>query len=338
MDDANPPLRFKLRLLTQNLWHGLDHTRPYTMWPTENLMKRWLRNQSHTLGLKALREPPAQEGAVKEDVLEVFCLQEVNPVRRKTEELKRALGMEGYGAGVNVGIRAGDISYPVFLQEGLAILWQGAFTKIETDHRILSGHAPEMRAPLLDIPITLQLAERRGAVLVSGEWAGKRFTFVTLHLHNGPPNNKEHSARRAREIDLLMEWIDPWLQSSDAVFVLGDFNAERGDAELASLVSAGFQEVLTPLGDPIVTWDPTLNPIARASLARTQDPQEKEWDSRQHQIDHIFYRVKGKSWGKREDSRPPWTFRIERIFDQPQGPIWPSDHFGLLTEISWTLR
>lgn len=331
--ESSLPSRYRLRILTQNLWHGLDHTNPYVMWPAENFAVGWHRTQAQKTGLRALLETDANP----EQVLQVFCLQEINPLNRKLKNLKKDLSMEGVGVPINVGIRAGEISYPLFLQDGVGILWKGGLKNPQSESRILSGSASEWKTPApLSIPVTLQLAERRGAILVSGEWAGKTFTFANLHLHNGSPAKKECSTRRSREVDTLMEWMDPWIQKSDATFISGDFNCEHGHAELSPLISAGFEEVLTALGEPIATWDPKINPIAGASLSKS-DAQDREWDSKAHQIDHIFYKAKGKSWGKREDSRPPWTFRVERVFDKPILGAWASDHFGLMAEISWTV-
>lgn len=329
-----PPSRMRLRLLTQNLWHGLDHTKPLLMPPKEGFLKHWVRLQAQAIALrKLLEEAPTSEGP--EEVLEVFCLQEVNPINRRMKQLRRELGMRGTTSlAVNVGLRAGEISYPFFLQEGLGILWRGALEKAHDAGCILSGHASEIRGPF-GIPFTLQLAERRGAQLVAGEWHGKKLCFVNLHLHNGAPARPEPAARRAREIDRLVEWIDPWVQNCDAVFVLGDFNCEQGDAGLSTLRAAGFEEILPPLDEPVVTWDPEQNPFAKASLATLTIPEELEWDSRRHQIDHVFFKARGKAWTGRENSRPPWTFKMQRVFDAPLLGTYLSDHFGLLVDISW---
>lgn len=332
---AGQPARYRLRILSQNLWHGLDHTQPYVMFPLENPLAGWLRTQAQKAALRALVEEPTPDS--NEEILQVFCFQELNPVSKRLKDFKNVLGMEGHAVPINVGVRAGRLSYPFFLQEGLGIFWRGALEGVEPGTRILSGHATEFNAPLINVPIAFQFAERRGAILVSGTWHGKRFTFANLHLHHGAPN-QESTERRSREIDSLMEWLDPWIQQSDAVFVAGDFNCEHGAAELSSLTASGFEEILSARGEPVVTWDPVANPIARENSRKLDDPIYKEWDERRHQIDHIFYRVKGLSWANRADARPPWTFRIQRVLDAPTLGAWPSDHFGLLVDVSWAAR
>jgi endonuclease/exonuclease/phosphatase family metal-dependent hydrolase len=260
------------------------------------------------------------------NVLQVVQIQELNPLDRRLEDLKNFLGAEGAGFAINVGLRAGSLSYPFLLQEGLATLWRGSLKNIQTQSQTLSGKAVEFRGPF-GIAFALQLAERRGALAVTGEWQGKRWTFVNLHLHAGNPNSI-HSERRTQEMKALMDWLKPHLDTSDVVIIAGDFNCEVQHSELDGLKEAGFEPILDASGKPIPTWDGSVNEIARNSVLTQKDPAMQEWDKVSHQIDHVFFRVKGP--------KPAWTFKTERIFDKPLLGLWPSDHYGILVDISWT--
>lgn len=297
------------------------------MFPTEGVMPRYLRTRSH---LRLLEDFFKEEPT--DTTLDVMCLQEVNPLHRRLAAFRQVTHAYGYGFEVNVGVRLGDISYPLFLQDGLGILWRGNLQNVRHEGKILSGTATEARVPVLKTPVTLQLAERRGAQMIEGTWAGKRFVFANLHLHNGPSTRLKVTERRTRETEALMHWLEPRLAQADVAFIAGDFNCEKGAPELVPLVKAGFDEILSPSGAPLMTWDPQKNPHAQSSVAKARDEEERAWDSRLHQIDHIFYRARPEPSG----TKPSWTFRIQTIAQEPNAlGIWPSDHYGLLAEIQW---
>lgn len=330
----NPDVRrFRLRLLSQNLWHGLDHTKPFVMWPKEGPVQRFLRTQMQRAGLEELLATRGTDAT--EELLEVFCLQEVNPLARRMKTFRKDLGMEGVGAPVNVGIKAGPVSYPLFLEDGVGTLWRGPLNDVTSERLILSGAAAELNAPG-GLSFVLQLAERRGAVVVRGRWNDKTFVFANLHLHNGPPARPAVARRRTLELESLVAGLDVWAKDADAVFIAGDFNCERTDADLEPIRKAGFNDIVSARGEPVLTWDPVQNPIAKASVEAATDPTEIEWDSRRHQIDHVFYRIKPDSWGVPPGAPPPWTFKVSRALDTPRLGTWISDHFGLLIDIMWT--
>lgn len=301
--------------------------------PAEMPWAAWARKRALRRGLKSLRYPKSFIESYGEQTLEVFCLQEVNPVEQITKRLKEELGFEAFSLPVQVGIKAGHIGWPPLLNEGLALFWRGPLKDSRTESIYLSGQAQEISAPG-GIPVTVQLEERRGAQLLTGVWKKRRFTFVNVHLHHGPAATG-NAQRRAEEVDRLMNFIEPFVAESDASFVCGDFNCEHGDSELAPLRAAGFEEILGGTGEPLYTWDPGINPRCRKNADLNDEPENMKWDKARHQFDHIFFKARGKSWGKRPDSRAPFVSRIERIFDTDAYGAWVSDHFGLLVDVSW---
>lgn len=318
--------QYRLRLLTQNLWHGLDHTKPLLMLPAENPVKSWLRRKAMMRGLSRLRASENPLMGTEWDTLEVFCLQELNPLRRQLASFREGLGMDGAGVAVNTGIRVGDVSYPPFLQEGLGTLWHGHLENPQSDHHFLSGGGVDFTAPF-GIPVSAHLGERRAALSVSGRWAGRRWLFVNLHLHSGAAN-LGHNLRRREEVESLLKWIEPKRTEADVVVLCGDFNADSDHPEMKLLIQQGFRELLPALGENLLTWQPAKNPTCAASVALNTDPNMLAWDEVAHQFDHILV------WTK--DDKAPWTTRLQLTFDAPIGLSWVSDHFGLAADLIWT--
>jgi endonuclease/exonuclease/phosphatase family metal-dependent hydrolase len=238
--------------------------------------------------------------------------------------------MNGAGFEVNVGVRAGFFSYPFFLPEGLATLWRGSFEGLTVSRNFLTGTANEIQAPLLKVPLTLQLGERRGALIVAGTWESYRLCFVNLHIHHGPPDaegSNRRPNRRSEELKKALEVIQRDFADSDAVFMLGDFNSERVHSEIQMLLNAGFEELSLENGQPVPTWDPISNPLCRQNARITHGP-AKAWDSERHQFDHIFVRA-------RPGAFPTWRVRFQRVFDNDNFGMFISDHYGLLVDLVW---
>lgn len=322
---AAPPRRRRLRLLTSNLWIGLDHTRPLLVPPIETPWAREARMRAIERGLCSVRLEPAPSV----EQLTVFALQELNPVRRLSKRLARAVGADGVERiEVNTGVRIGDLSWPPFLQEGLALLWRGAFRAGAVSRHRLSGDGWEGRVPGLDLPIGFHLATRRGALVVSGEWMGTRLCFVDLHIHHTPHVEGQRSRRRD-ELEKLLVLIEPEIAAADATFLLGDFNCTRLHPELQWLARQGFEELsLDRDGAPMATWDPFLNPLCRKNTDANPDPDGLAWDSVARQLDHVLC--------KRSPSfQPSWRASARRVFDSDAFGAWMSDHLGLVVDLEW---
>jgi endonuclease/exonuclease/phosphatase family metal-dependent hydrolase len=174
--------------------------------------------------------------------------------------------------------------------------------------------------------VSAHLGERRAALAVEGTWAGRRWLFANTHLHSGAAK-LGHDLRRKQEVAKLLEWLAPKLEKVDAAVLCGDFNADGGHAEIQALVDEGFRDIEPPLGGPLLTWQPKKNAVCAESVALNRDPNALAWDEVDHQFDHVFV------WSKKPAS---WTSRIQLALDAPVGPVWLSDHFGLVADLLWT--
>mgnify|MGYP006287253203 CR=1 FL=1 len=319
-----------LRLITQNLWHGLDHTRPKVMFPIETREQNAQRTQALIDGLAEQMEPlkdPAK--------LCLVALQEVNPVGKLTRYLAKKLRCKKYRAEANVGLRIGNLSYPFYLQEGLAFLWSAqSLRKFEGERITLSDPIPEFRLVLgkWKLPISLQLAERRVALLIKGIFDGLKIGFVNLHLHHGAPVPGGHP-RRLKELHTLFSNIETEFQSYDYFFLMGDFNFESSHDEVSLLKSKGFTEISLGEKDaPLITWDSGINPICH--LTSSQDKHTdaaNKWGDYPRQLDHIFMFDK-RNPGKISENV---TVSAYRLFDKARNGVFVSDHFGIGVDLIW---
>ena len=317
-------IEFHFRILTQNLWHGLDHTNMNVMWPTESPSARKRRNASLVEGLKSLL--PASPNA-----LSFFCLQEVNPVLRLGRNLGQELGMEVASSDINVGVRVGPFSYPFYLQEGLANLWKGPLEQKRSRRLVLSGNCADFLLPKLKIPVTLQFGERRGALITTGIWQGLKICVLNTHLHHGPPAEGA-SERRLRELETALRESKRERDNSDLVFLAGDFNCEPIHSEFQYILQQGFAEISVPRRgaspSSMLTWDPRNNPICKKTSSLSSSDAATEWDACEHQFDHIFFKSQKPLQNLRVDAR--------RVLDTDAFGSWISDHYGLCVDLSWT--
>jgi len=303
------------------------------MFPVETWDQKKEREDIFLAGAREFLSDKADGPKTKE--ISFVCLQEVNPARRKTRFLKKALNLEGESAEANVGMRVGSLSYPFLLEEGLAILWEPAFTPMgdsPTQRLVLSGNFAEFKAPFFDIPISLQLSERRVALLATGMWEGYKIAMVNLHLHHGNPKWKMSGDRRLAELKSLVKQTESIFKKQDFVILTGDFNCYSGLPEFQFVMDQGFEEVsLDAKKKPIVTWDPFVNQLCKNSVQLTKDPVMREWDEHRNPFDHVFVKRVSK---KAQDIQ--FKTKSERVFDKPsKDGTWASDHYGIISTLSW---
>lgn len=328
-----------VRLLNFNLWHGLDHTKPLLMPPLEDTQTRDNRFLDTLDGLQeVLGSRDNLPSDRKKNHLDFLCLQELNPIHQKALKIHSHLQTDGYRvAEGNVGMRVGDFSFPPFLQEGLGMFWKGRFEKICHYRWVLSGPFFETQLPVLGIPISTQLKERRVALCVCGQWQNLNIAVVTTHLHHGNPEVKSAGLRREQEIKNIFLGIGSINPKPDLIFLAGDFNCFLGISEFDLFKKNGFEELsLSENGNSLATWDPNQNPLSAQSRDLSAAPLARAWDNKQNAFDHIFWRPSPQM--KKEFSDLP-QIKSEITLNRP-GPRghWPSDHFGILTQITFRFK
>ena len=146
----------------------------------------------------------------------------------------------------------------------------------------------------------------RVVVRLSG---GSSLTFAVTHLHHPPAA----AAERARQVGTLLEWVLAG-RSTDALVVVGDFNASPAEPAYVRMANAAFASAsLAANGvEPEVTWPSGL------------DAPAKDTDGDPSCLDYIWVRGSARVL----DCRLAW--------DRPavgDPTLYPSDHLGLLATI-----
>jgi endonuclease/exonuclease/phosphatase family metal-dependent hydrolase len=167
---------------------------------------------------------------------------------------------------------------------------------VETRVEALPGHADEARSYVYGLCDTPH-----------GEWP----VFVT-HLAWRP----EDFATRIEQVRFLTRRIDelcPVAHDSLPPVLMGDLNAEPHSEEI-QMLTRRYADAWAVAGDGSAghTWD-RINPYTH------------EHDVHSQRIDYVLLRA------------PLGRVRIERArltFDVPHGSVWPSDHFGLVADVS----
>lgn len=313
----------RIKLLTQNTWHGLDYSKHFLMLPAESSKQRANRFQSL---LKLLDDNFISTPASSENSLDVIFLQEVNPCKSKLNIIKQHLKMNGFNLPVNVGFKVGEVGYPFQLNEGLVTIWNNQLSQTVNSHTFLSGFFKDFKIPFSNITGTFQFNERRAATAVVGSYSGKKFAFINVHLHHGTASVEANLKRRIKEIDNLCKWLLTIEKNVDLVFVGGDFNCEQQDSEMAKFLKQGYVNLSTNKGKRLVTWDPSINPLGKIAPSRGSSSSESAYNNCQHQLDNIYCKATG------EQILPSWDVSAKVVYDEN---TWISDHFGILVDIQW---
>jgi endonuclease/exonuclease/phosphatase family metal-dependent hydrolase len=307
-------MRHRIRIVTFNTWHGLDYRNPYLMLPIQSplaMLRRFRRQRDALLALFGSHAEP--------QTLDIFSLQELNPLERRLRALKTALHARGRGKIANAGIRAGLIGLPLLLNEGIATLFRGSLKKPRWSSRALSGSAHELTGPF-GIPLFFQLNERRVALKLRGTFGGLRIAVFQAHLHAGPGDGPS-SERRAAELEHLAHWVKSELKRSDLVLVAGDFNNDPDSPELAPLKALGLVA-----DSREVTWNPDENPLCHLPVGGTRGAQDVNWDDQHHHFDRVYFWL--RPGAVREGS---WKMHVRRVMDAED----LSDHYGIAAEITF---
>lgn len=338
-----------LRVLTINVWSGLDYEGILRMGEYESKERREKRFQLLVKEIKAV-EP------------DVIFLQEANPVGRYSSRLARALKFDSIYQVALGGIKIGPLGIPVNLKEGNAILarpelrlklqdvWKlsgsfGLFGGIFTCHfdeavfalagRILVDSTPVFVVNthlVASPPPEADAADKLKKMTQSGEVTEKEYQRALKR-------SKEVHDRRKKEVRTLLRKMNQ-LPKGSPVILGGDFNARVQSQEIGWLLKEkpeGLHFIDTgnrPEDDSVYTWDPVANKNIHLSrqAGREKDEKSKGYDvlSRLHEripkrIDYIFL----SSHFAPEDVD---DYRI--VFTSAESGVHVSDHYGVLSEVS----
>ena len=299
-----------LRLLTWNLWHGLNPYQRVFMRAIQGPDAEKRRREGQ---VRFLREWARSPG-------DILCLQEVNPAHARSRELARALGFSGQASVANTGLKLGTLGLPPGLQEGPAVLHGSAFTDVSFEELTLSGDCLELHGPL-GWNLYLQTRERRKALLMRAKFQEKQIAVVSLHLHHASDKDPKNHDRRSAEIVRLVDWLRVRAQDCNLLIVGGDFNNDPESDSMIPFKEFGLVNA-TDLADCKLepSWDPKRNRFAAISPDLASTPMERAWDNSSHFFDRVYLKADfSHSSVKMEEHRS------EEL----------SDHYSVSVELTW---
>jgi len=330
-----------LRILTLNVWSGLDYIGTLSAGDYEPPGRRAAR----------FAELVRQTREFDPDVI---LLQEVNPAGRFARRLASALGFDFVRDVYLSGIKIGPLGIPTNLREGNATLARpGLGLKKAASWRHSGGFG------FAGSFLSFHFDEIVGSLVARITVQGLPLYLVNVHLHASPSPDAGLETRfrglladGTQTEESFREGMDAWksgierraAESRDLlarirklgpgipVIVAGDFNAPPEAAEIASFRDGGPFLDAGPAG-AFITWDPARNPNIAFSTA-LRDARGKSRSGADllgaldsaitRRLDYVFL---GPPFG-REDIL---SSRI--VLDTGPGGVPPSDHFGVLAEI-----
>jgi len=316
-----------LRVVTINVWAGLDYKGSLKMGEYQDEDTRALRTRNLVEQLKEL-DP------------EIIVVNEANKLPRYARSLSRELGYDRiYHVGLG-GLRIGPIGLPVNLREGDVILAKKSLQLRRSGRKQLSG------GPVGNF-FTFHFADATqivgGRILV----AGREVYVFNTHWHASPFPTEDYFRQLAERRDsgridgqryeeLVKESVEgqKWrlgearktvafidkVAAKHPVILMGDFNAVVGSEEIGVLKASGFQDAFAEVGDPPgFTWDGTEN--SNIQLQKQVFPEDFWLEPTRRRIDYVFFRGPGLQ-----------VTRSEVVLDRPLQGIHPSDHFGVMAQ------
>lgn len=333
-----------LRIVTINVWSGLDYHGTLNFGEYESAERRDFRFQFLARQLKELKP-------------DIIFVQEANPVGKYSSALADSLDFDEVHQVCNAGLKILGFGPPCNFEEGIAILARRSLHLKETAVWKLSGSFG-----LFGGFMTAHFDESEFSLTAEITQHFKHAYLVNVHLSAFPPEDslvddkirewivagKIDSAtaealkkdmamgleRRVEEVRRLLEGISS-LPRGIPLIVGGDFNAAPLSAEIQYFVEAGnLSDAASNTEDFCPsTWDPLRNSNISYSTKFTDaagqelDLPEKlsaVYDTKPRKIDYIFlskeFRFSGVGTG-------------QLAVDSSVEGVFASDHFGWLANI-----
>lgn len=260
-----------MRILTYNLWHGLD--------PDSTLYFRALEPKLR----RQKRKEQLFDLLSKIDV-DVCFFQEICPLPELAGELEQILKMRAYLQGDLMGIRLFGFGAPVHLHSGLGVFVNEGWLAKPLFRLQLSGP----KVSWAGIESSFQVGECRYALGVEVDHPKEgRILLVGLHLHHGFEFGeqaqaeisswcKRHQAseslkieligrlrkgdeRRRSELNRLFEKIKQLQSRYQKIIIGGDFNFDLTNYLQNTIISQGFEIVGSETQSKLFSWNPQTN-------------------------------------------------------------------------------
>lgn len=333
-----------LKVLTINIWSGLNYKGIFKMHEYESKARRELRFCSLLAQIRA-KSP------------DIIFLQEVNPADEYTQRLADSLGYDEIHKVCNAGIKLGYFGIPSNLKEGNAILARKNLNLEKIDTWKHSGSLG-INSDFINIHFDESIYSLVGKMNVHG----KPVYLINVHLFSVMPEDtmlmvcldnlykdkiisndelndayydwRQGIQRQQNEMEDLLRRIKE-LPNDIPKIVGGDFNSAINSLLINTFENSGNFINTLPYGNHQnkYSWDleRNLNALYEEKYDRSiresfdiYDSLSSLYDTKKHTIDHIFLD---------NHFKPADIISSEVVMDSVLYGVHPSDHFGVLTEI-----
>lgn len=332
----------ELRLMTINVWSGLDYKG--MVWMGEYEPKEDREKRFRALVDEIRRLSP-----------DVIGINEANPLPEFVDRLAEETGYDRlYHVGVS-GIRIWRAGLPWNLREGDAILAKKDLGLECAGRKQLSGGG------LVWNCLSFHTQDATQVVLGKIRLRGEDVYIATTHWHASPPHDPSTLALLSRlqqeggypesalagakadlasdcrwrihESDGMRSFLEEAVPPGKKIVILGDFNATADSPEMQRLFSTGYRDTFTPSTNvPGYTWDMMRNSnIRKYYCSAAPEPGEslyerlyRAFDARNARIDFILINRAWPGGAVKESGLCCTGYR---------GGVQPSDHFGVFSII-----
>lgn len=299
------PAPSSLRVLTVNVWSGLDYK------------VTWRIGEYETPGHKDARFTALVE-QLRELQPDVICLQEVNPARGFSKRLARALDFDEVHQVCLAGIKFGPLGIPANLNEGNAILARRSLQLEKWDVCKQSG-----ALGIYGDIVTLHVDETIQTLIARVRVGDTPVFVLSTHLYATRPGDSLHGQnRRDHELWALAKCINA-LPEGSPVILGGDFNTPPEAPELIELRAYAACHDAVISSENLFTWDPRANRNIREYYIAG----ERSTDTLPRRIDGLWL----NSAFARDD-----VSHCRLALDSDSLGVHPSDHFGLMADVKLT--
>ncbi len=334
-----------LKILTINVWSGLDYHGNFKMGEYETPARKEARFKLLLNKLKVLKP-------------DVIFLQEANPVGKFSARLADSLSFEEIHQVCNAGIKISSYGIPSNLKEGITIL---ANPKLELDY--YDSWKLSSSFGIIGEPLSVHFSESNFALVGKIKVEGMPFYLINVHLLANVPGDsllkikfenycKQNSINQQDFSETLEKWEDKIqikkeefeeltdklndLPKEYPFIVGGDFNTSSSDSGLKSFIKENklLDTFVTNNFSLAYTWDPEKNENISYSTNFTDadgnrlkgyDIVNSIYDSTPRRIDYIFLD---------NHFNPGNIANCKIILDSASNGTHTSDHFGVITRIN----
>lgn len=310
------PQQNSLKILTLNVWSGLDYRGTFKFGEYESDARRERRFETFM-------------SQIKEFVPDVIFLQEANPSGNYASRVAKELDYDEIHHVCNAGIKLGPIGIPINSKEGIVILSKKELQLEEIDVVKLAGSLG-VYGDLISLHFDESIFALVGKIKINNT----PVYLVNVHLSAEPAFDSSQVGNRISQVIKLMKYLSKFEEYP--IILGGDFNAtpESKEIKLITKEIKYFDTFKKNSSENVFTWDPLVNTNTNFSTSyfdacgkRLSEKEMKsaDYDKVPRRIDYIFLNNKFLH----DD-----VLNTKIIFNSPIDDVFVSDHFGVVTTIN----